>query len=75
MSTVCLRSAARMGTSMISAKYLPAGYRINYLEATLAHMRKLKDRLAFNRWQCMCGNTTSLIDVHGAYCKKCQRLR
>ena len=60
---------------MISAKYLPAGYRINYLEAMLAYVRKIKSGRALNQWTCMCGNTTSLIDVHGAYCKKCERLR
>ena len=60
---------------MISAKYLPAGYGTNYLEAMLAYIRKIKGRLAFNQWTCMCGNTTSLIDVHGAYCKKCEWLR
>jgi hypothetical protein len=60
---------------MISAKYLLPGYGINYLEAMVAYMRKIKDRLAFNQWTCPCGNTTSLIDERGAYCKKCERLR
>jgi len=59
---------------MISAKYLPAGYGINYA-AMLAYLRKIRDGLAFNRWTCMCGNTTSLIDVRGPYCKQCERLR
>ena len=60
---------------MISAKYLPAGYWIKHLEAVRAYMRKIKDGLAINQWKCTCGNTTSLIDVRGAYCKKCERLR
>ena len=60
---------------MISAKYLPAEYGIKYMEAMLAYMRKIKDGLAFNQWTCACGNTTSTIDVRGAYCKKCERLR